>query len=255
VLLLSSLFAVGLVAGIFDTLVGGGGLITLPALLMTGMPAHLALGTNKLQGTFGSGSATLHFVCKERKTLKQVGVGIVSTAIGALIGVLVVLHINTRDLNQYIPPILLIVLIYALFSKRTRTHLEHPARMPYLLFMLLLGLMLGGYDAILGPGVGTFWTASLVAFLGFSIRKATIYTKVFNFTSNFFSLMVFILAHQVVYTLGLTMAAGQFLGGQIGGHLVLKQGHRIIRPLFISLVSILLISLSYKTYFVGHISL
>ena len=248
-LVLFLLFNIGLVAGTFDTLVGGGGLITLPALLMTGMPTYLALGTNKLQSAFGSGSATLHFVAREPQTLKRMRLGIGSTAIGAILGGILVLHLNAHHLQKAIPPVLLLVLLYAIFSKRARHPHEHPARMPYPLFMLSFGLLIGGYDAILGPGTGTFWAVALIALLGFSMRKATIYTKIFNFTSNIVSLMVFILAHQVVYTLGLTMAAGQFIGGQVGGHLILKEGHRIIRPLFIIVVTILLILLSYRTYF------
>lgn len=247
------LFGMALVAGIFDTLVGGGGLITLPAILMLGLPPHLALGTNKFQSSFGSGSASLRFFIKERQTLKKIGLGIAFTALGAITGVLFVLHINAEFLEKCIPPILALVLVYALFSKRFQSNQEMPASLPYPLYMIFFGLLLGGYDAILGPGTGTFWAASLIALLGFSIRKATIYAKVFNFTSNIVSLSVFILAHQVVYSIGIAMALGQFIGGQIGGHLVLKQGHRIIRPLFIVVVTVILLSLSYKTYFAGHL--
>lgn len=249
--LLIGLFFVALIAGIFDTLVGGGGLITLPAILMLGLSPHAALGTNKLQSTFGSGSATLRFVMKEKHIIKKVGLGILCTAIGATIGLVIVLHLSGNDLTKAIPPILFIVLLYAIFSKRLRSTEEHPAKIPYSLGMILLGLFLGAYDAILGPGTGAFWAAALMFFMGFSLRKATIYTKIFNFTSNLVALCGFILAHEIVYTVGLVMAVGQFIGSQIGAHLVLKKGHRIIRPIYITMVLIILLTLTYKTYFAG----
>ncbi len=250
--LLLALFSVGLVAAIFDTLVGGGGLITIPAIFMAGLPPYLALGTNKFQSSFGSGSATIRFSLTERHTLKHITLGVLFTAMGALIGVTLLLHITAKNLQAYIPPILLLVLLYAIFSKQTKSDIEYPPRLPYPIFMVISGLTFGFYDAFLGAGVGAFWAAALMFGLGFSIRKATIYAKILNFTSNITALMVFIFAHQVVYLLGLAMAIGQFLGGQIGAYLVLEKGAKIIRPIYITVVSMLLITLSYKTYFVGH---
>jgi len=241
------LFGVALIASIFDTLVGGGGLITLPAILMTGLPPLMALGTNKLQSSFGSGSATCHFMLQEPHHLKRIKLGVFCTALGAALGLFTVLHLKSDHLTQVIPPLLFVVLLYALFSKHINK--ERPSRLPYPLFMVLAGLSLGFYDAFLGPGTGAFWAAAIVAGLGFTIRKATMYAKVFNFTSNLVSLLGFVFAHQVIYSVGLVMAVGQFMGGQIGGYLVLKKGHRLIRPLFIVVVSLLLIALSYKTYF------
>lgn len=247
------LFCIALIAGIFDTLVGGGGLITLPAILMSGLPPHLALGTNKLQSSFGSGSASLHLLKREPHTLKSAWAGIIATAIGALLGVFAVLHIEAHDLNKWIPPLLFIILLYALFSKRIRINQEHPALINSRLGFITGGLTLGAYDAFLGPGTGSFWAAFLIVVLGFSIRKATIHAKIFNFTSNIVSLCIFIFANQVVYSIGLSMAAGQFIGGKIGAHLILKEGHRIIRPIYIIMVTIMLISLSYHTYLGGHL--
>lgn len=252
VYLLAILFAVALIAGIFDTLVGGGGLITLPAIMMLGFSPHVALGTNKLQSAFGSGSATLHFLLNERESIHKVWLGIFCTAIGAIIGVIIVLHMSKDNLAKGIPFILMIVLLYAIFSKSFKSPSDQAPKLPYTVFMIIFGLILGAYDALLGPGVGAFWAAALMFFLGFSLRKATIYTKIFNFTSSFVSLAGFIFAHEVVYIIGFVMAAGQFIGGQIGGHFVLTQGHRIIRPIYIIMVTLLLIALSYKTYFAGH---
>lgn len=247
------LFFVALIAGTFDTIVGGGGLITLPAILMTGLPPHVALGTNKLQSSCGSGSASLHFILKERQSIKKIGLGLFFTIMRAIMGTTAVLHLRSDNLMKCIPPILLVVLLYAIFSKQFRLNKEAHAKISQPLFMIVFGLMLGAYDGFLGAGVGALWAAAFIFFLGFSARSATIYTKILNFTSNIIALIGFTLMHQVNFKIGISMALGQFIGGQIGAHLILKEGHRIIRPIYIIMVTLMLIALSYKTYFGGHL--
>lgn len=246
------LFLVAFVAGTIDTIGGGGGLITLPAILALGLPPQLALGTNKFQGTFGSGTAATKLYLRHRPPLRPIIFAIVFTGIGAGMGAFTALHISSHDLSATIPPLLFAVLCYSIFSRNiSREKSRTPKISPYI-FYPFAGLMLGFYDGFFGPGVGAFWAIALVVFLAFDLKEATIHTKIFNFTSNFVSLMWFIVLGHVAYMIGICMALGQIGGGYLGAHLVTSRGTRLIRPVFILMVSSLLIILSYRTYDLGR---
>lgn len=236
------LFIAATGAGLVDAIAGGGGLITIPALLGVGLPPQLALGTNKLQATCGSGSAMLHFVRSGAVTLRECHYGILWTLIGAVLGAGTVQLLNATLLRAIIPWLLGIILFYTLMTPRLGSEDIH-ARMPSGPFYLIFGLLLGFYDGFLGPGTGSFWAMAFVIFLGYSLQRATAYTKVMNFTSNVAALLFFLLAGQVRFTEGLIMGAGQFIGARIGARLVTKRGSAFIRPLFITMVVALLAKL------------
>jgi len=109
--------------------------------------------------------------------------------------------------------------------------------------------LLGFYDGFLGPGTGSFWVFSLTFFLGYNITKATAYTKVFNLTSNIAALICFALANNIDYGIGFCMAVGQLMGGCLGAQLAIKNGARLIRPIFLLMVSATIITLLYKQFF------
>jgi uncharacterized membrane protein YfcA len=243
-----ALFLIAFVAGTVDTIAGGGGLITLPAILATGLPPQLALGTNKLQGTFGSGTAATRLCMKHRPPLRPIMLGVIFTACGAFLGAYLALHISEHYLSATMPPLLFLILLYSIFSKRMGQTKPHPPKVKPYYFFPVAGLLLGAYDGFLGPGVGAFWAISLVILLGFDLKKATIFTKVFNFTSNICSLAWFMVMGHVAYFIGICMALGQVCGGYLGAHLISSRGVHLIRPVFITMVSLLLLVLSYKTY-------
>ncbi|GFE57544.1 TSUP family transporter [Geobacter sp. AOG1] len=232
--LLPLLFATGLVAGLVDAIAGGGGLITVPVLLWTGIPPQYALGTNKLQSTFGSGSAMYHFAGAGTITLKESLEGIAFTAIGAAAGALTVQRLDPTFLRGIIPFLLLAIALYTLMTPRLGLEDIHP-RLTKLPFYLCCGLALGFYDGFFGPGTGSFWVIALMLGLGYNMTTATGYTKVMNFTSNIVSLAMFILGGHVYYTAGLTMGVGQLLGARVGAGLVLSRGARFVRPIFITM--------------------
>jgi uncharacterized membrane protein YfcA len=221
----------GLLAGWVDAIAGGGGLITVPSLLAAGVPPVFVLGTNKLQGTFGSGLAAWRYgrqpgLLDWRTTLA----GALWTLTGAIAGTLVVTRLSSALLTRLIPVLLAAAALYVLISPRFRDD-DHPARLPLPLTFALLGLTLGFYDGFFGPGTGSFWAVGLVSLGGCGLMRATGYTKAMNFTSNVAALAVFIVHGKVLFLPGLAMAVGQAAGAWLGAHMALRRGAGLIRPI------------------------
>jgi uncharacterized protein len=241
------LFLTGAVAGCIDAIAGGGGLITIPVLLGIGVPPQFALGTNKLQASFGSASAMSHFVKAGTVNLRDALPGVIWTTVGAILGSYTVQQIDPGFLKRCIPFLLLAILCYTIFTPRLGAEEVHP-RLPRGLFYGAAGLLLGFYDGFLGPGTGSFWVITIMLGLGFDMRKGTGYTKLFNFVSNIVSLAVFVWGGHVLLWAGLIMGAGQALGARVGARLVIKKGTRFIRPVFISSVLAVTAKLFYDNY-------
>jgi uncharacterized membrane protein YfcA len=242
------LFAGGVVAGLVDSIAGGGGLITLPVLLGLGMDPRAALGTNKLQSTFGAAMATYHYAAAGTMSLRECVRGFAITFIGAIAGALVVQTIDAAMLRRVIPFLLISMALFVWLRPKLGETDLHP-RIPRGAFDLVFGLALGFYDGFFGPGVGTFWTMAFVLGLGFNLTKATGSTKAMNLASNIASLLVFIIAGQVVYTAGLIMGAGQLIGARMGSRIVVSRGTRFIRPIFLTTVLAISIKLIYDAFF------
>jgi uncharacterized protein len=238
----------GFVAGFIDAIAGGGGIITIPVLLASGMPPHMALATNKLQGTFGSGMASINFIRKGFITWSEVFIGVLYTFIGAALGTYAILLMDATLLAKIIPAMLVGIFFYTLLSPKMGENERH-AYLGHHLFFLVFGLGLGFYDGFFGPGTGTFWTIALVTLLGFNLKKATAQTKVMNFTSNIVSLGVFLWSGTVLFAVGLLMGLGQMVGAYIGSNMVIKKEVKFIRIFFVTMVGLTLIKLIYSSYF------
>lgn len=239
-----------LLAGFVDSIAGGGGLITLPVLLSVGIPPHLALGTNKLQSSFGSFTAASNYTRKGLVDLKGVLAGIFFTACGAAIGTITIQRLSAGFLEQFIPIMLLVVFLYFLFSPNLGT-VEKEAMMPEMFFYSITGLLLGFYDGFFGPGTGSFWMVVFVLSLGFNLKKATAHTKIMNFTSNIVALVAFILGNNVLFVAGIVMGFCQILGAIIGSNLVLIKGVRFVRVFFLTVIALTIMKLIYSTYIVN----
>src|SRR5262245_48406676 len=177
------LFGAGLVAGFVDSIAGGGGLITMPALLSLGGDPALTLGTNKLQAVCGSGTAAWHYSKAGVVAWREAGRAFAWTLIGAAAGSMAVQQLDPLLLKRGIPILLLVVAAVVLFKPELGTVDRHP-RMPRGAFDICFGLLLGFYDGFFGPGAGTFWTIAFVLCLGFNLTRATGWTKAVNFGSN-----------------------------------------------------------------------
>lgn len=241
------LFLAAFVGGLIDSIAGGGGLITLPIALAVGMPPKVALGTNKFQASFGSFTATYYYVRHKVVTLSEVRFGIVFTLVGAALGAWSVQQIDSSILNQLIPFLLLIIVIYTLVTPKFGDVDRRP-RISVNAFYCIAGMSLGFYDGFFGPGVGAFWAMAIVFWLGSNLTKATGITKVMNFTSNIVSCLLFLAGGYVWFVSGLTMAAGQIIGARIGSRMVIKKGTPFIRPIYISIVVATTLKLLYNTY-------
>jgi len=242
------LFCAALAAGFVDAIAGGGGLITLPALLSLGLDPRLALGTNKLQGTFGSASATWHYAEAGTMSLRDCLRGFCLTLVASVAGAWAALELDPALLRKIIPVMLAGIAVLVWFKPKLGECDLHP-RMSRGLFDVTAGLALGFYDGFFGPGTGTFWAIAFVLGLGFNLTKATGYTKVMNFASNIGSLGFFICAGQVLWVAGLTMGVGQLIGARIGARMVVSRGTGFIRPVFLTVVLIITAKLIYDAYF------
>lgn len=232
--ILSILFFVALFAGTLDAIAGGGGLITIPALLAAGVPPTMALGTNKLQACGGSFSASLYFIRKKAVSLKEVWLLILLTFIGASGGTIFVQMLDVSQLKALLPFLILIIAGYFLFSK-TLDDQDRKQRISYPLFAFTAAVGIGFYDGMFGPATGSFFTLTFVLLLGFNLTKSVAHAKVLNFTSNIASLTFFMLGGAILWKVGLVMMAGQFIGGNIGARLVVTKGKQLIRPLIVTI--------------------
>lgn len=228
-----ALFCVALVAGIIDAIAGGGGLITVPVLLAAGLSPAEALATNKLQGCAGTLSASYHFIRKGQVKLNEMWLPIAMTALGSMLGTILVSYIDSRLLLKTIPVILIAVALFFLFLPKVQPFIASKVALSKNQFALLVGTSIGFYDGLIGPGTGAFFSTAYLCFMGMSIISATAHTKLLNATSNLASLIMFTFTGHIVWLLGLTMALGQWIGAQIGSQLVITKGAKLIRPLVI----------------------
>jgi uncharacterized protein len=246
-IILTLLIAAAFVAGLIDAVAGGGGLITVPVLMGIGLPPQVALGTNKLQASFGSGSAMLHFIRSGKVKLSDCVSGIIWTAAGAAAGVLAIQRLDPAILRHLVPWLLIVIAAYMLFTPKLGSEDIH-ARISPKIFYPVFGLSIGFYDGFFGPGTGSFWAMAFVLLLGCSLVRATAHTKVMNFTSNIVALGMFLAAGQVHLLEGILMGIAQFAGARIGANLVILKGAKFIRPVFIAIVLIITARLLYQNY-------
>ncbi len=245
--LLLILCAIGFIAGIIDTLAGGGGLITLPALLAIGLPPSIALGTNKLQGVVGELTASTRFFLKKKMQFKDIGLGVCCVVFSSSLGAITVQHLHPTLLEKVIPFFLLAILIYIILAPRL-IKVQLNARLSEKAFYIIVGFFIGFYNGFLGPGTGSFWTFAFIVLLNYSIVNATIHTKPLNAAGNLASIFWFVLAGNIDYSLALVMALGQLMGAYIAANWVIYKGHWLIRPVFILVVSLMTILLFLKNY-------
>jgi uncharacterized protein len=226
------LFGIALIAGCIDAIAGGGGLLTLPALLLAGLDPVTAISTNKLQATFGSVSATVTFARRGLISWHSAIPVAMSAGLAAVVGALCVRLISKPVLSALVPILLIMIAIYFATTKRMNEN-DTPAKISFMAFSAFVAPMIGFYDGIFGPGTGAFYMVGFTALLGFGVIKATAHTKLANAASNIGGLILFALTGSVIWILGLTMAVGAFIGAQLGARLAIKMGAGLIRPLLV----------------------
>ena len=220
-------------AGFVDAIAGGGGLITLPILMLAGLSPAQALATNKVQGVFGAGTAALSYAARGLVDLRsQWKSALIAGAAGAL-GAALVSYLPTDDLRLILPVIL--IAIAAFFAlKPGLNDLDRVQRVAPAAFALTAVPLVGFYDGVLGPGAGSFYMIAFVTLAGYGVLKATAHTKLLNFASNLGGLAAFALFGQPLWLVGIVMGGAQIVGAMLGARLATRIGARLIKPLLVA---------------------
>lgn len=229
---LLALGAVALMAGFFDAIAGGGGLLTVPALLLAGFDPVTAVATNKLQGSFGTASATFAFARAGRIDWREALPMAAVAAAGSVAGALAVKLLPSSVLAGIVPVLLVGVALYFAFGPRIG-EADARQRMAPVVFTASVVPVVGFYDGVFGPGAGSFYMIGFVSLLGLGLVRATAQTKLLNLASNFGSLVFFAASGLVIWPVGLLMGAAALTGAQIGSRVAMKGGARVIRPLLV----------------------
>ena len=230
--MLGFLFFISVMAGLIDTMAGGGGLLTVPALMMSGIPPLSVLGTNKFQSTMGSGTATCMMLNKKKIKFADVKYKMLTAFIGATIGTILIQFVNTKTLSFVIPIILLIVLLYFIFAPKVEQATGAP-KISDKRFQNAVVPAIGCYDGMFGPGTGSFLIMAGVSLRGQGIIHSSALAKSMNFATNVASLIVFLLVGKVFWLVGLLMMVGQFIGARFGAHYLFRIDPKYLRLLII----------------------
>jgi len=236
------LFLAGLSAGFIDAIAGGGGLISVPALLWAGLPPQMALGTNKMQSSWGTMMAVRRYAKAGLVAWPEVRLAVMATFVSALLGTWTLTKVSNDILKLIVPWMLIGAALYVLISPRLGRHASR-FRLGANAFALLAGGVLGFYDGFFGPGTGAFWTIACLSLARLELTRATAFTKVVNLTSNLASLLVFIVSGLVNYQFAAAMIAGQLIGGRLGAGMAVRHGAPFIRIVFIAVVLAMVIKL------------
>lgn len=228
------LFTAGFIASFVDSIAGGGGLISLPALMAAGVPPHFALGTNKFASTAASLTSSIRYAQSDKVDFKLLKYLIPFTLVGAALGANTVLAIDQQFLSIMVLVLVLGVGIYSLFSKQVGAVAHFKEYTGFNIAMgIVLAFGLGFYDGFFGPGTGSFLIFGLITLYGFDFVQAGGNARVLNFASNIAALLTFALHRQVNYAVGLPMLIAMIFGARLGTKMALTQGVKIVKPIFV----------------------
>ncbi len=232
-------------AGFVDSIAGGGGLISLPAYLLAGLPVHMAIGTNKFSSAFGTTLSTVRFIRQRlviaRFAIPSVFFGFSGSAIGAKLSLLVSETVLKSLLLVVLPIAAFCVLNRRIFRPNESDNIKYDFKTFFV--VMLSAFLVGIYDGLYGPGTGTFLIIAFSVFAKFSIKRANAHTKVINLSTNIAALVVFLLNGQVLIPLGIAAAVSNMLGNYAGSGLVMTKGVKIVKPLIIFVLTLLLIKI------------
>lgn len=228
-------------AGLVDAIGGGGGLISLPAYLLAGVPVHQAIATNKLSSTCGTTLATLCFIRQGLVNWRLAIPTIVTAVLGSSLGANASLATEDGIMEKILFVILPVVAFLVLNPKLFHDNADAPAAVNRrtLVTALLSSFVVGMYDGFYGPGTGTFLIVAFTVFARLSLRTANAQAKVINLTTNITSLTIFLLNGQVIFPLGLAAAVCNMAGNYVGSGLAMTKGSRITRPVILLVLALL----------------
>lgn len=241
------LICAAFLAGFVDAIAGGGGLITVPALLLAGASPIETLATNKLQGSFGAGTAVLAYArAGHVRPLDQLGMAAVAAVAGGLGALLA--HLMPAQALRVIMPVVLVAVALFFAFKPGISDADRVERIKPAVFSFTAVPMIAAYDGFFGPGTGSFFMLAFVMLAGFGVLKATAHTKMLNFASNIGSLAVFVTTGATWWGVGLAMAVAQVAGAALGARLAMRVGARLIKPLLVFTSTALALRLLWQAW-------
>ena len=226
----------GFIASFVDSIAGGGGLISVPAFMLAGLPPHMVLGTNKFSATAGSFTSSLGFIKSGNANFKLLKYLIPFTFIGAVLGVKAVLNIDQKFLTTLVLILILFIGIYTLFSKSLGLQDKFQGlTKSNVACGILLALSLGFYDGFFGPGAGSFLVFGFINIFGFNFVSSSANARTLNFVSNITALILFAISGKVNYMYGIPVAIFMILGAKMGTSMALNKGSKLIKPIFVTM--------------------
>ena len=245
----AALVLTAFVAGWVDAVVGGGGLIQLPALLIglpESTPPASILGTNKISSVWGTATSSILYAIKVRPDWRSVLPLVVGSSTGSALGASVARFLPKE---VFTPIVLVALIVVAIYTWRRPqlgllTERKHVGRKHYLL-TLGIGLAVGLYDGVLGPGTGTFFVILLVSVLGWGFLEASAQAKIANLVTNLSAIAVFAAHGAILWQLGLLMGAANLVGGFLGARTAISKGNAFVRKVFLVVVALLIVRLAY----------
>ncbi|MFS0733598.1 TSUP family transporter [Microbacterium sp. 1P10UB] len=240
------------VAGWVDAVVGGGGLIQLPALVIA-VPQNVStpfiLGTNKMSSFFGTLSASWVYLRRIRVHLALLVPLVIGAFAGSAVGAALSRFVPREVLTPIVLAAVVVVAVYTLLKPQMGLHHQprHTRNASVAWRSALIGILVGFYDGILGPGTGSFFVILLVGVLGFGFLQASVNAKIANLTTNLAALAVYGVHGEIILVLGIAMAALNMTGGFIGARMATRNGNRFVRIVFLVVLSLLIVKLAWDT--------
>lgn len=237
------------VAGFIDSIAGGGGLISLPALLLAGIPAQNALGTNRFMSSVGTASAVYYFAKNKEIDWRLAAKGLPFSLSGAVLGTKFVLIMDPAVLNGVILFLLPIAAVICFIPIKEQKQRVKDQGLTFLIRIAVVCFLIGFYDGFFGPGTGTFLIMALHFFLGKGMVSASGTAKVFNLASNLGSMFTFMLSGKIIFLLAFPMALANMSGNLLGSRMAVKRGPDFIRKFIIIPLAMLFLALLVR--FIG----
>ncbi|MCB5250098.1 MAG: TSUP family transporter [Candidatus Cloacimonadales bacterium] len=233
--------------GLIDSIAGGGGLISLPAYMIAGLPTHVALGNNKFSSCWGSILSTIRFFKHGMIDVKVALPSVLFALFGSFLGTRTVLLLNPDFLHYILIILLPIITVFSLVKKNIGLNNQSNSYKLSCKIMIsaLIALIIGFYDGFFGPGTGTFLIFAYTLILKYDFVTANGNAKVINSSSNIAALIGFLLGGKIILLIGIPAAISGIIGNYLGSKLVVKKGSKFIRPIFILVFILLFLKIVY----------
>lgn len=246
---LSFLVAAAFFAGIVDSVAGGGGLISLPATLLVGIPPHMALGTGKFMASVGTTASFITYARNGAIAWRIAAVGVVFSLLGSIGGSKTALFLDNDFLGKAILFLLPVAAVMTFLPVRKRQQQKDASGPVLFILTPLICGAIGFYDGFFGPGTGSFMLLSLHFFLSLNLVAASGTAKAFNLASNISSLVIFVISGKVFYYAAIPMALANMAGNIIGSRLALSKGPTLIRRMLLFSLALLFATLVWRYFF------